>query len=559
MATEEEADGEGGVSEATPLRECLIVSEDQEVDLDYPLGVLLCEDRPSASCIGIAEIDGRFLCAFPERAWHKKTAKRELPLGTLAKAVAVIVPSCGQDSRDQPDHENTMRVWLGLISAATAELVDFSLMGDADLTFPVDSNGVQLYPFAESLVAAARDHFTFLSFSEGAGKAPVLEERLKVVEDALVKMQSSLDAALKARAAPEAAPGERPGRRIPARKKPALPTPLGLGLDPMVSQHALKAGVSPEALAELARLKVPENPVARKQGGGADALEVSSSDAEEVDDGADDGLADPMTKAVAQMSKVLKEMRNERKLSKAKTLDTILDRAESGSAKDSLNYGKSKAAALRSLQELLRTKPEMIFKELEKRLQEDWELNGVQPGLHASTVSARGWVEYRSKIQPYPSSIRASWAIAGIWDCLRSGKHDEARARAGLALAQIDQQSCDRGNWLLASELSLEPAPPAHSCQSHVPPESWETPHTKLIDPRWFELVLSKLKDYAEFQEKKLKLNAPGGKGKEQPAVAPAKPEPKRTPKGGGKDASKKGKTQAAEAGASSPAPATDA
>jgi hypothetical protein len=98
-----------------------------------------------------------------------------------------------------------------------------------------------------------------------------------------------------------------------------------------------------------------------------------------------------------------------------------------------------------------------------------------------------------------------------------------------LALAQIDQQSCDRGNWLLAAELSLEPAPPAHSFQSHVPPESWETPHTKLIDPRWFELMLSKLKDFADYQEKKLKLSSPGGgKGKEQPTQPAAKAAPKR-------------------------------
>lgn len=103
---------------------------------------------------------------------------------------------------------------------------------------------------------------------------------------------------------------------------------------------------------------------------------------------------------------------------------------------------------------------EKSYTALEQRLLEDWEDAGNQPGLTASTVSARGWLEHRSRIQSFPASIRAGWALAGIWDCLRGGRHEEARARAGLALAQLDQQACDRGSFLLASEVSLESAPP---------------------------------------------------------------------------------------------------
>lgn len=62
----------------------------------------------------------------------------------------------------------------------------------------------------------------------------------------------------------------------------------------------------------------------------------------------------------------------------------------------------------------------------------------------------------------------------------------------------------------MAGEISLEPPPPYHSFSSHAPPSTWESPHTRLIDDRWYDLIISKLKDLAEFQEKKAKINAMG-------------------------------------------------
>ena len=53
-----------------------------------------------------------------------------------------------------------------------------------------------------------------------------------------------------------------------------------------------------------------------------------------------------------------------------------------------------------------------------------------------------------------------TWYIAGIWDCLRAGKHTEARARAALAVAACDQQSLDGGSWVLAEQFGLERGPP---------------------------------------------------------------------------------------------------
>ena len=313
----EEEQGEDG--EALTLRDCLIASESGDVELDCHVGVLLLQGKPSASCIGVAEIDGRFLCAFPEQVWHKKPAKRSFPNGTLSKAVAVIVPSCPQDNRELADLDSTMKVWLGLISPEVADLVDFSVGVEPDIAFPVDSQGIQLLPFAESLVAAARDHFTFLSYSEGGaqGKGGHVEGRLQSLEEGLSKLQATLEAALGSQG-PAAAGSKKTKPAAPAKTRKSVETPPGL--DPVVAQHALQSGVSQDALAELAQLQVAGKGHAGGKKTAAVLEEVSSEDGDLEEDGDPDaGSADPVARAVTQMSKVLREMHRDRKEKKAKT------------------------------------------------------------------------------------------------------------------------------------------------------------------------------------------------------------------------------------------------
>lgn len=232
---------------------------------------------------------------------------------------------------------------------------------------------------------------------------------------------------------------------------------------------------------------------------------------------------------------------------KGKSIDHILDRAESGSLSATSSSTRTKSAALRTLQGLLVKDPKLIYQSLEQHLQEDWELGGSQPGVLVNTITARGWLEHRSRVQSYPSAIRPAWMIAGIWDSVMQNKPDEARARAGLSLAMLDQQGCDAGNWLIASELALEPAPPYQSFANHAPPSSWETPHTKLIDSRFFDLVVSKLKDLADFQEKKYRLGGGGIVKKTEEVPPKPTPKPKADPKKGAGKGKKGGEAREAE------------
>ena len=121
----------------------------------------------------------------------------------------------------------------------------------------------------------------------------------------------------------------------------------------------------------------------------------------------------------------------------------------------------------------------------------------------------------------------------------------EARARTAIGVAMLDQQSCDAGSWLLASELSLEPPPPYHAFAVHQSPGPWEVQHTRLIDDRWFELALAKLRVLADYQEKRAKLSAAKTKNvEEQPSADPKKPpKPGKGDKGKGKGAKSTGPT----------------
>ena len=534
MSAEEAEDPEE--PETLDLRQHLISSGDS-VDVEYAVGVLhaSADEFSSCSIVAVAEVDKTLLVAIPATAWHKTRRKRRIAPDALRKAIAVLVPCCDAADRFVADPSPATRVWLGLLNEA-CEALCHTDVGQADLAFPIGSDGLQRLPYAQALVAVARDHFTFMTAESGeAGRVPgalggVVEERLSAVEEGIAEIKHGLAALRETGKSPLLAKPKTAGKR---------PPPPPPGIDPAVAQQALQAGVSPGALREMAAALGLPAPAAAS----AVQAEVSSGEEEDpelaaLEVGGVSGSADPMTAAVLKLTKIMAEMHQTKSKAKDRELENILDRAESGYAKDPTSGAtRSKAAALLALQQLLRKNPRLLYTAIEKRLEEDWEQASMQPGIHQSVISARGWLEHRSRIQSFPSTMRAAWALAGIWDCLRTGRHEEARARAALGVCALDQHACDSGNWLLATELTMESPPPATNFAMHQPPAPSELPHTKLVDPRWFDLVMSKVKDLADFHEKKAKLTpalARPSKTPEEPSPKP-KAKAKAKGKGGGK------------------------
>ena len=60
----------------------------------------------------------------------------------------------------------------------------------------------------------------------------------------------------------------------------------------------------------------------------------------------------------------------------------------------------------------------------------------------------------------------------------------------------------------MAAELTLEPPPPFASLACRAAPEQWEVQHSRLVDERWVEIILSKPKEMCDYQEKKMKLSS---------------------------------------------------
>ena len=139
----------------------------------------------------------------------------------------------------------------------------------------------------------------------------------------------------------------------------------------------------------------------------------------------------------------------------------------------------------------------------------DFALRSALPGSSQIPVSCRAWLESRSRVQHYPSTIRFLWVMAGIGDALREERYEEAYLRSLLGLAAGEQLSIDKGSWNVASEILLEDPPrfPAFTRTFA------EVPFTKLIDASF----IARLREVDLYLESLRKLAAgPGGRGTSQ-------------------------------------------
>ena len=191
-----------------------------------------------------------------------------------------------------------------------------------------------------------------------------------------------------------------------------------------------------------------------------------------------------------------------------------LEGAGSGSADSSaLPSSRRNSAARKALRDGLVSSPDELSAVIENLMAED--LASSAPGVAVpGQVSARAWVEFRSKIGAYPSAMWATWIMSGALDCLRTNRPAQARARLNLGLLIFDQMSVNKGSFVLAGELALENPPPAHSYRQHEH-HSTGLVYSRLLDPRWSE---DHLKDQAEFLTKRTQL------GRAQAATTPADP-----------------------------------
>ena len=508
--------------EGDPFLE-LVLDESNSVRLHYDLVHLAFEkegDPVSVNIIPIGRVGDRLIVAASKDSWSRTVAERILPRNALQKPLLIEVGVALHSDPDTVLPEESARLWLGLLEKKLEKdlVPGRNLDALADPWFDDITDGQLRIPFAEALVDAAESQFAFQSAPED----PPLEQRMGALEDSLRQIQIGLQQLTE--------PGRHPAIATKAAAKPAAskllipPTRAGkgglkiAGLDPGVVNSALAAGIPEEQLRRLAVIAgktskmqdVPQTRGPQKQnvlgetddeGEGIEGGDAEVAEAEKEEDGPEGA---PIEKAVLQLTKLVGQMAKPGH----RDLETLLDGADSGSADPgSSSSGKSKAAAYKKLRAALRDNPSTIYRSIEAQMTEDFEQVRTAPGTSERYVSSRAWVEHRSKVANFPSSVRAIWALAAIHDCLKSGAYGEARSRAALAIAAWDQAALDQGGWLLSQEILLEEPPPYQSFSHHRLPEPWEQASTRLIDDRWMSVLQWRLKDRDAFIESKKRLS----------------------------------------------------
>ena len=435
--------------------------------------------------------------------------------------------------------DTKMRLWVGFLSDELFNAVDMSLMEfDSDVFFEVNGTAGFL-PFGQSLVDVANEHYAFFSAGEEGGPAgsspgrgdagsDEMSSRLERIELMMADLQENLTHHMERKGFLEADGNTSPSTlRQPKAKSlpPSRPTRDGALRKPSVAAGTLdqslvaaatQAGVGTDTLDEVARL-MSKNVKAQKVKDMSPGLQPDPlSDADEIEEqeldmpgdfGLAQGAGDPMERAVISLAEIVKTMNDDKKKKQMSKIESMLEGSGASSSETVIvGSGKRSAAARRALRQMLSNHPEELYNLLERLMMEDLMSQTLAPGMPTHALSSRAWVEHRSRIGAYKASAHCAWGVAGALDCLARGQVQAARARLNILLLQIDQAACDRGNWTLASELSLEHPPPFSSLLQHSPPGEGEPPYSRLLDPRWGEVAMAYLREQDDFLSKQKNL-----------------------------------------------------
>ena len=534
------------------------VLEEQEVHLDFPLGRLVVEGQaggPTVRVIAVAEFEQKVLVCVPAGAWHKKAASRALPTGTLQKAARLEVAACALEDRSVALEGEMMRVWMGFFTRSYAENVIFTPV-EEEVSVDFEAN---MLPFAEALRDLSTEHFAFFSAGEqqvqqgepeGSGVDP-LSSRVSLLENMLDEVNKNISILLSRESSGQKEVPRKSALRHPKPKMQAA-TPRGSGvpvedypdLDPGVVAAAQQAGVESVVLGEMQQLVASGRKGAKPLRQVSLPKNLNALSESEEEEGLEPGLegAEPsgsVASALTKLTAIVDHLSSAKKSSrKASPLEQALD-GVSFSAGDTalLGGGKRSAAARRALKASLLESPEELYQLIERLMEEDIASQSLVPGTASHAMSARSWMEHRSRIGQYRAVAHCGWGVAGTIDSLRAGHVKSARARANVLLLQIDQSCVDKGSWTLAADLALEPPPPFSNLALHRAPDvaSGELPYSRLLDPRWAELALNHLKEQDDYLTRRRNLGKAKGLTNadetEDPALSSGEPKRKTRPK----------------------------
>jgi hypothetical protein len=506
--------------------------------------------------------------AIPASIFPRKVAGRAIPedlvLGWAALRCDCVEAVNVEEVGRGPESGETATVVSMMVVKVKVEFLTHCVLLDAFSDSHVAFRRRKKAPFfpVSALLAAAVSKTgkfdpAYQTGSEGAGRAAgraigapaagaartgsSMEDRMDLIEQSLIRLSASLPAALAAGAAQAAQPRADPSsRRQPpkAQKDPLLPVQGPAGRADLGAAQGARAA---SLLSEAAKAGIPEDQTRKlmallgqrhgrltaEPGAGRPPLvTVLGEDDEEEEAAQALGLAaasaatvPPLERAVLELAAISKVLAERHKHQSTDPLDRALDGSlASGSTQDGSLHSKRGAAALRYLRRALEDSPETISKPIRDRMNA---MNRSSLEAEASAASGSAdrppdplfWIEHRSRITCHRSNVQWAWIVGTILKCMLNKRFPEAEARAFLALAAADQIAVDQGSWLIAWELQLLEEPPYASFQArNVASMGTRLPLSKLIDERWLEAILSRLRDIEDSVERRKKLEAkPGG------------------------------------------------
>ena len=438
-------------------------------------------------------------------------------------------------------------------------------------------------PSLESLVALAAERLGYESYETGASgadgsrrpppepppraepKAPPVPQAQPMrgetsVEQRMELMQtqiSQLHSMLHGRLAPPPPPASSVGAGAtplsamgPPYQKSRTPAHVPKSFDPAAVKAALEAGISQEDLSKLGvLLGSASSRLSPEPGLAGQRKPAGPLDDEEEEVGGEDGNAgvlSPVEQAVVELSKISKTLAKQSPKSDSdpleRALDGLLGGISVGGEGASAMSTRKGAAAYLLLKKALTESPKKISEPIISRMREKNRLSAAHATDSDSLPDPFFYLEHRSKVSNFQTNINWAWLTAGVILALFRGDTDEALARALLMLAVGEQVSLDRGSWQVAWEISLMEEPPYDSFRRGAPENpkaarSTQMPHSQLLDPRVFEVILSRLRDRDDMNERRRKLERPSlspGDGWKAPTPPPppkpSKPKPKADP-----------------------------
>ena len=551
----EEEPGEYDGDALSP-RDAVAAGEDF-VDLFCPLLCLRCgEDEEgnqvSVQAVAVGEVQGKLLIAVPAAAWHRKVAKRSVPRGFMTKVFAAETAVCTVQDRGSEVEGQVVRIWLGYCEPSAESALEIS-----DGWLP---SGESLLPFVEALAEIWQAQVAAGSTSaQTANEAPAVPqdwaERFATMERSLAQLSASLRGGSHAPPVAEpVAPAPQPVAATKAPRKAAPKVQAGPatqdfpGLDQGVVAAAIAAGVERQALSEMSRL-VSSGPLtrlrskhrARRVRGGAPTSGGGCSDPRSEHTSKTPGPRRTGSGCVGSGASEVSRFSRRPEL-KCEGLPAregfgckrrlfsrgLLEHGQTQCRRPSGASGIFDHIAAGTLRPH-RATDERRFGSIHARC---WVARGyirarlARASEPCSGLSDRGSFELGNRRSPRLSASRASRTGKGqTQHCTSTSRSDVSRSRLMVA----------------RSRTFIRTTPPNGAFKRHDAPASSTDPvYSRLLDPRWAEIALSRLRDEADFLDKRQKLSTrhtpsinkdtsePNGEGSERPPRRPPrKPQPK--------------------------------